>query len=194
MSSAYDELDKMTIVDKLNEVGNNYSISTDGLATALQKSASALKTSYNDMDEAVALITAGNAVTQDPDSVGAGMRTIALRLTGTSESKDELEELGEETDGVITTVSKLRDTIMSATKVASNDYQGFDILDDNGNYKSTYEIMLGLSELYDEIVESDKELGSNNLNLLLETIAGMKFCQKSMETYFYRTHLIARIA
>lgn len=59
MSAAYDDLDKMNIVDKLNEVGNNYSISTDGLATALQKSASALKTAGNDMDEAVALVTAG---------------------------------------------------------------------------------------------------------------------------------------
>ena len=34
------------------------------------------------MNEAVALITAGNAVVQDADSVGTGMQTIALRLTG----------------------------------------------------------------------------------------------------------------
>lgn len=100
------------------------------------------------------------------------MRTISLRLTGTKAAKAELEELGEETDNVITTVSKLRETIMSATKAASKDGRGFDILDDNGNYKSTYEIMAGLSELYDEIAKKDKELGTNNLNLLLETIAG----------------------
>lgn len=36
MGQAYKDLDKMTIVDKLNEVGNNYAISTDELATALQ--------------------------------------------------------------------------------------------------------------------------------------------------------------
>lgn len=172
MSSAYDELDKMDIVDKLNEVGNNYAISTDGIATALQRSASALKTASNDMDEAIALVTAGNAVVQDPDSVGAGLRTIALRLTGTKEASSELESLGEDTDGVITTVSKLRDTIKSATSVASNGFKGFDILDDNGNYKSTYEILKGISEVYQEIVETDKKTGSNNVNLLLETIAG----------------------
>ena len=172
MSSAYQNLEKMDIVDKLNEVGNNYAISTDGIATALQRSASALTTAGNDMDEAVALVTAGNAVVQDPDSVGAGLRTIALRLTGTKAAKEELEELGEETDGVATTVSKLRDTIISATKVASNRFKGFDILDENGNYKSTYEIMKGLSEVYQEIVETDKKNGTNNLNLLLETIAG----------------------
>lgn len=172
MSQAYQDLDKMDIIDVLNNIGNNYSISTDGLATALKDSASALVTANNDLNEAVSLTTAGNAITQDPSKVGAGLRTISLRLVGTEEAKQELSDLGEETDGMITTVSKLRDTIMNATKAASSDGKGFDILDANGNYKSTYEIMQGLADLYDDIVKKDKELGTNNLNLLLETIAG----------------------
>lgn len=172
MSQAYKDLDKMDIIDVLNNIGNNYSISTDGLATALKDSASALITANNDLNEAVSLTTAGNAITQDPSKVGAGLRTISLRLVGTEEAKQELSDLGEETDGMITTVSKLRDTIMDATKAASSDGKGFDILDSNGNYKSTYEIMQGLADLYDNIVKKDKELGTNNFNLLLETIAG----------------------
>lgn len=172
MSQAYKDLDKMDIIDVLNNIGNNYSISTDGLATALKDSASALVTANNDLNEAVSLTTAGNAITQNPSKVGAGLRTISLRLVGTEEAKQELSDLGEETDGMITTVSKLRDTIMDATKAASSDGKGFDILDSNGNYKSTYEIMQGLADLYDNIVKKDKELGTNNLNLLLETIAG----------------------
>lgn len=172
MSQAYKDLDKMDIIDVLNNIGNNYSISTDGLATALKDSASALVTANNDLNEAVSLTTAGNAITQDPSKVGAGLRTISLRLVGTEAAKQELSDLGEETDGMITTVSKLRDTIMDATKAASADGKGFDILDSNGNYKSTYEIMQGLADLYDNIVKKDKELGTNNLNLLLETIAG----------------------
>lgn len=172
MSQAYKDLDKMDIIDVLNNIGNNYSISTDGLATALKDSASALVTANNDLNEAVSLTTAGNAITQDPSKVGAGLRTISLRLVGTEEAKKELSDLGEETDGMITTVSKLRNTIMDATKAASSDGKGFDILDSNGNYKSTYEIMQGLADLYDDIVKKDKELGTNNLNLLLETIAG----------------------
>ena len=172
MSQAYKDLDKMDIIDVLNNIGNNYSISTDGLATALKDSASALVTANNDLNEAVSLTTAGNAITQDPSKVGAGLRTISLRLVGTEEAKQELSDLGEETAGMITTVSKLRDTIMDATKAASSDGKGFDILDSNGNYKSTYEIMQGLADLYDNIVKKDKELGTNNLNLLLETIAG----------------------
>lgn len=100
------------------------------------------------------------------------MRTIALRLTGTKSAKEALEELGEDTDAMLTTQSKLRDTIKEATAVASNNFKGFDILDDNGNYKSTYEIMLGIADVYDEILETDKQLGRNNANLLLESVAG----------------------
>lgn len=70
MGAAYNDLSKMNIIDKLNEVGNNYAISTSEAATALQSSASALKTAGNDMDEALALITAGNAVVQDANKVG----------------------------------------------------------------------------------------------------------------------------
>lgn len=195
VSQAYKDFEKIDIVDKMNNIGNNYSIATDGIATALQDSASALTTAGNSLDEAIALVTAGNAVVQDPNSVGGGLRTIALRLTGTEESKEALEELGEEADDVITTASKLRDTIMSATKVSSNGFKGFDIFDENGNYKSTYEILQGIADVYNEIVETDKKTGSNNVNLLLETLAGINsFCLKFVETHFYRTHLIALIA
>lgn len=151
---------------------NNFSISTDGLASALQRSASVLKTAGNDIDESIGLITAGNQIAQDPESVGAAMRTIALRLTGTSVAVQQLNDIGEETEGVITTVSKLRDTIMSATKVASNGFKGIDILDENGNYKSTAEILQEIADIYTEIEETDKKTSSNNINLLLETIAG----------------------
>ena len=62
--------------------------------------------------------------------------------------------------------------IKNFTKVASNNFDGFDILDDNGNFKSTYEILLGISEIYEEIVETDKKYGSNMANGLLESLAG----------------------
>lgn len=82
MSQAYKDLDKLTIVDKLNEIGNNYSISTDELAQGLQKSAATLSLMGNTIDEAAALITTANSVIRDADSVSAGLRTISLRLVG----------------------------------------------------------------------------------------------------------------
>lgn len=172
MKAAYQDLGNMDIIDKLNKVGNDFSISTDKLATALQASAASLVNAGNDMDQAVALITAGNAVVQDASKVGAGLRTIALRIRGTKEAKQELEEMGEETETFIETQSKLRETILNATKVKSNNYMGFDILKDNGSYKSTYEIMLGISKVYKEILEQDEKTGGKQGALLLETLAG----------------------
>lgn len=173
MSSAYKDMDKMDIDDKLNNVGNNFSISTDGLATALQKSASALTTTGNDIDKSIALITAGNAVVQDPDSVGAGIRTIALRLTGTEEAKKELEETGEDTsDFIVQTASKVNDSFKAFTGVASNNFKGISLLDENGNLRDTYDVLQDVADIYDEIVETDKKYGTNHLNGLLELMAG----------------------
>lgn len=54
--------DSMQVVDVMNEIGNNYAISSDGIATALQDSASSLMAANNSYQEAVALIAAANRV------------------------------------------------------------------------------------------------------------------------------------
>lgn len=90
----------------------------------------------------------------------------------TEAAQQELEELGEETDDVIHTTAKLQETIKECTAVASNGFKGVDILDDNGNYLSTYEILLKIAEVYEEIVETDKQTGENRSALLVETLAG----------------------
>jgi len=172
-SQAYNELDKMEIIDVLNNVGNNFSISTDQLAQGLQNAAAVLKTQGNDLYEAVALLTAGNAITQDISKASAGMRTIALRLAGTEEAKNELVDLGEDVDDfIVATKSKMQDLIKDYTAVASNAYKGVDILDANGNLKDTYTILLEISKVYQEILETDKIAGTNRGQALVEAIAG----------------------
>lgn len=109
----------------------------------------------NSYQEAVALIAAANRVVQDPNSVGAALRTISLRLRGTSTK--ELEEAGEDTTGVVESKSKLR------TKIQG--YTGIDILTDSGAYKSTYEILLEISKVWDDLTDQDRAG-------LLELIAG----------------------
>ena len=51
-----------SIIDKVNEVANNYSIDTQGLGEALQRSASAFNTAHTDLDKSIAIITASNEV------------------------------------------------------------------------------------------------------------------------------------
>lgn len=62
--------DAMGIVNRFNEVGNNFAISSTGIGEALQRSASALYESGNTIDESIALITAANSVVQNPETVG----------------------------------------------------------------------------------------------------------------------------
>lgn len=168
MSQAYDELDKMDIIDKLNIVGNNYAIATDELALALQNSSSALKVAGNDIDESIALATAANTVIQDYSKVSAGIRTVSMRITGAT--AEELEKAGEDTDGLIETTAKLEDQVKSLTAV--NGKMGISLLDANGNFRSTYDILLDIAEIWDEIGEQDKLDGNNRQNVLLESLAG----------------------
>lgn len=158
----------MDLVDKMNLIGNNYAISTDGIATALQDSGSALVAAGNDFDKSVALVTAANSVVQDPSKVGAGLRTIALRLRGTS--AEELSSMGEDTEGLVETTSKLNSNIKSLTAV--NGKAGVSILDMNGNYRDTYDILKDISQVWDDIGKQDLADGQNRQAALLEMMAG----------------------
>ena len=51
--------DSISIIDKLNEVGNNFSISSGEIGEALKRSASSLSVAGNSLSESIGLITAG---------------------------------------------------------------------------------------------------------------------------------------
>lgn len=134
---------------------NNFAISSDGIATALQDSASSLMAAGNNLEQSVAMIAASNKVLQDPNSVGAALRTISLRIRGTSVKV--LEEMGEETDGVIESVSKLQAKVKGLS--------GVDILTDTGAYKDTYTVIKEIAQVWDQMNDIDRAA-------LLELLAG----------------------
>lgn len=92
---------------------------------------------------------------QDPNSVGSALRTISLRLRGTSVKI--LEEMGEETDGVVESVSKMQEKIKALS--------GVDILTDNGAYKETYQILYEIGQVWNDLENLDR-------SALLELMAG----------------------
>lgn len=139
---------------------NNYAVSSDGLATALQDSASALMEAGNTLEQSVALVASANKVVQDPNSVGSALRTISLRLRGTSVKV--LEEMGEETDNVVESVSKMQEKIKALT--------GVDILTDSGAYKDTYEILREIGTVWEDMSDIDQAA-------LLELMAGIELYQ-----------------
>lgn len=62
--------DAMSIVDKFNEVGNNFAISSEGVGESLLRSAAAMHAAGSTLDETIALSAAANTVVQDPMKVG----------------------------------------------------------------------------------------------------------------------------
>ena len=94
-------------------------------------------------------------------------------MRGTEAAIKELEEMGEETEGVLETTAKLRQTILDTTRVASNAFKGFDIMDANGQFKSMYETLLGLGKIWKEIEERDKKAGTTTQAYILEKLAGV---------------------
>ena len=125
---------------------NNYAVSSDGIATALQDSASALMEAGNNLEQSVALVASANKVVQDPNSVGSALRTISLRLRGTS--VEVLEEMGEATDGVVESVSKMQGKIQALT--------GVNILTDSGAYKDTYTILNEIGQVWKDMSDIDQ--------------------------------------
>ena len=162
--------ESMDVVDIMNEIGNNYAVSSDGIATALQDSASALMAGGNSMEEATAMIAAANKVVQDPSQVGSGLRTISLRLRGT-EVSGQLEELGEDASGLVSS-SKMRDKIKGLS--------GVDILTDTGAYKSTYQIISEIAAEWENMNDMDQaallELmaGKNRSNIMAALLTNAK--------------------
>lgn len=148
--------DSIKIVDKFNEVGNKYAISSGGIGAALERSASSMAAAGNSLDQSIALITAANTVVQNPESIGTAFKTITMRIRG---AKTELEDAGLSTEGMATSVSKLRDEIRALS--------GVDIMQNDSTFKSTYQIM-------DELSQKWKELSDIQKASITELIAGKR--------------------
>lgn len=130
------------IVDEVNEVANTQPIDTAGIFAGLQRSASSMSAANNTLEETIALITAGNAVMQDPDRVGNGLKTISMRIRGAT---TELEAAGESTEGMAKSTASLRKEVMALA--------GVDIMQNETTFKSTYQILDELSEKWSGLTD-----------------------------------------
>ena len=132
----------ISIVDKFNEIGNRFAISSGGIGDALTRSASSLAAANNTLDQSIALITAANTVVQDPDAVGTAFKTISMRIRGAT---TELEEAGLETEGMAESTAELRREILALS--------GVDIMVDENTFKSTYDILDELAEKWENLTD-----------------------------------------
>ena len=146
--------DAMRIVDVFNEVANNFPTSAADIGEGLQRSAASLSAAGNSLEESVAIFTAAQAIQQDADVVGTSLKTMAMRIRST---KSDMEAAGEDTEGMAESVSKLRNEIKSLT--------GVDIMLDDATYKSTYQILDELAQVWDKL--DDKDITQANVLELL---------------------------
>ena len=168
----------MSIVDKFNEVGNNFAITTAGIGDALQVSASAMAEAGNTLDETIALTAAANTIVQNPNTVGTALKTLSLRIRGV---KTELEEAGLETEGMAETTSQLQAKLQALTdgKV--------DIMVDANNFKSTTQILREMSEEWEHMTDVEQaaalELlgGKRQANTLSAIISNFDIVEDAIE-------------
>ncbi|MGF0101974.1 phage tail tape measure protein [Bariatricus sp. SGI.019] len=165
------------IVDAVNSVSNTQPIATDGLFSALERSASSMNAANNSLEQTIGLITAANSVVQDPESVGTAFKTISMRIRGAT---TELEEAGLETDGMAESTAKLREEIMALS--------GVDIMIDENNFKSTYDILDELSQKWSDLTDiqqaSITELiaGKRQGNIVSALMTNFDIARESMQT------------
>lgn len=164
------------IVDVFNEVSNNEAISSGGIGEALQRSAASFNAASTSLEKSVSLVTATNSVLQDPEKVGNMWRTVSARLRG---SETELKEMGEDTDGLVTSTSKLQALVKGIT--------GFDIMKDKDTYKDIYDIVLGIGEKWKDLSDIDRAsllealAGKQQSNALAAALSNIDILKKSYE-------------
>ncbi len=169
----------MNIVDKFNEVGNRYAISSVGVGDALLRSAAAMNAANNSLDETIALATAANTIVQDPDKVGTVLKTVSMYLRA---AKTEAEDAGESTEGMANSVSELRKEILSLTG------NKVDIQIDENTFKSTYQILQELSQVWDELTDISQanilEMvgGKRNSNVVAALLENFSIAEASLKT------------
>ncbi len=144
------------IADIYDKLGNEFAESAADVGEGLTHASSVLSQSGNSIQEAAGMFTGIQEVIQDSSTAGTTLKILALRLRG---MKGELLSLDEEVDENVISISKMQTQILNLTHGHVN------IFNDDGTFKSTYEIMKGIAEVYDELSDSDRAD-------LLETIAG----------------------
>lgn len=164
------------IVDVFNEVSNNEAISSGGIGEALQRSAASFNAASTSLEKSVSLVTATNSVLQNPEKVGNMWRTVSARLRG---SETELKEMGEDTDGLVTSTSKLQALVKGIT--------GFDIMKDKDTYKDIYDIVLGIGEKWKDLSDIDRAsllealADKQQSNALAAALSNIDILKKSYE-------------
>ena len=145
------------VVDMINQVANTEPVSANDIGEFLQRSSSAMAVANSTVEETIALGTAMNSVVQNAATTGTTLKTLSMYLRA---AKQEAADAGEETEGMASSVAKLQQDLLKLANV--------DIMQDDGTtFKSPYQIMKELSEVWNKIADVDQAY-------ILEKIGGKR--------------------
>src|SRR5206468_2261286 len=150
-------------------VSNKYAISAEGIGEALKRSSASMKEAGNTVQESIALITAGNAVIQEPERVGNALKTISMRIRGISDDGEDLSKL-------VPTLEKKFESLGLTLKKSDN------------SFKSTFEIFQDLNSVWGKLNEFQRsdilELVAGKLqgNIAASIITNFKDAQGALNT------------
>lgn len=164
-----DANDAEHVSDVLVKVGQEYAISAEELMAAFQRGGAALHASGTDFEKSAALFAATNASLQNAETTGTMWKTVSARIRGAT---TELEEMGEETDGLAQGLSKYREEIKALS--------GVDIMKDENTYKDMFDIFVQLAEVWDNMEDVSQSRvaeilgGTRNTSGIMSTITNIK--------------------
>lgn len=144
------------ITDIYDKLGNEFAESAADVGDGLSKSASVLSQGGASIQEAAGMFTGIQEVLQNSSTSGTALKILTLRIRG---MRGELEELGEEVDDNVDSISKIQTQILNLTHGKVN------IFDNEGNFRNIYDVMADISKIYNELSDTDRAS-------LLEIIAG----------------------
>lgn len=165
------------VADILVDVGQKYAVSAGEMMEAYEKSGAALSATNTSLEKSAGLIAAANASVQDASVIGTALKTVSARIRG---SKSDLEGLGESTDDLAEGFSKYAEEIKALT--------GFDIMIDDTHFKDLYDIMAGISAVWDKLSDTQQARvaeilgGTRQLQVISSIIGNWKDAVGAYET------------
>ena len=165
------------VVNKIDAVANTQPVTAKDLGEILTRSSAAMSSANNTLEETIALGTAANAVIQDADTVGTTLKSLSMYLRA---AKSDAENAGIEVDGMANSVSELRSELKSLT--------GVDIMLDSKNFKSTYQVMKELSQVWSGLSDitqanvTEMIGGKRNANAVSAILNNFDVAESAMES------------
>lgn len=161
---------KSEIMDKINIVGNNFATNNQEIIEGLQRMASAMASTGADLEDTIALFTAGQEVVQDAEQVGSAIKSFSMRIRGMEETGEYLDELKD-----------IKGDVYELTNGKVH------IMEDENTYRPVLDILRDISEVWSEITDKnrakllEKLFAKTRANVGAAVLQNFQQAEKSLE-------------